>query len=490
MHNFDYNSFSFPSLSTVSSVGQKTSKLIGFSDLKNGIQDIYSGKYQEGLVSLAKGTLRVSVTALTAYTAYKVADYAYHSIPFTPPYIEEGTCDLSEAPIVEEVCNLSEAPISEEICELSEAPIVEEVCDLSETPITEEVCNLSEAPLIEEVCDYIPEDFSSPLIINSPIALATGTFTLTSETLPEGILTPIQVDSLNTVVPPVNETTSILENIEETSNNQETVPVDFQKPTGKCPEAKNLNRWGVTCEEFKKVPSLKEFVNKPEYYKPRNFWGEKLSFKHNSDDELLIRMDDKYMRWDQFKEILKTSRVVSTENGYALFGAPYSIKPNEAKMDPGHYVDVMTSYNGLSHNWIRMHEVASNHTTSHSFGFYTEEISDWNMGKSAVSSTKGDVKSPDIIEFDINDRSSVSQTRFSITEGQYNKVKEMMSQDHGDYDVTNICGQNCRGFTEKVLELINKPTNEFFRLLPSSLGNAIKELGATTTDPKIIKIAK
>lgn len=83
--------------SSIYALGGKTAQLIGLSDLRMGAEEIYLGEYKSGMGYLAKGSLRLGLTAAAIYTAYKVVNYTIDFVERQPVdyEVEVGTCSES-----------------------------------------------------------------------------------------------------------------------------------------------------------------------------------------------------------------------------------------------------------------------------------------------------------------------------------------------------------------------------------------------------------
>lgn len=83
--------------SSIYALGGKTAHLIGLSDLRMGAEEIYLGEYKSGLGYLAKGSLRLGLTAAAIYTTYKVVNYTIDFVERQPVNheVEVGTCSES-----------------------------------------------------------------------------------------------------------------------------------------------------------------------------------------------------------------------------------------------------------------------------------------------------------------------------------------------------------------------------------------------------------
>jgi hypothetical protein len=381
------------------SLGGKTAKLTGLTDLKIGFSELHKGNYSAARKSLAEGSIRFGVTlAVTVAASYGI----YKTVSFIQTYFQQPSKEPT-----------------------------------SNSQVNQDQKRLSQQPS-----------------------------------------------------PPIKQQNQELESVDP---EREPDPSQQVTDVGDCNERRLLEKWQVHCNEYHQDPALKSFINSNNIYpakvaahsKNSGLNRDAFDLKRNYKGDLLIPTNNGYELWDQLKKNLTCPGLVATADGYAPFGTPFSVKPTEGYQgeEPQYFLDVKTwSWEGSNphpHNGINIREVGEK-TTIHSFGFYPEGQGKDLMWESLVSNIRGEIKSPEPLEFK---GGPFKQTTINITKDQYEKLKGMMFEDHGEYGMANIISTNCTGFVQKALEIIGKKVTCNPVCIPANLGNQLAREFGTNQHP-------
>jgi len=239
----------------------------------------------------------------------------------------------------------------------------------------------------------------------------------------------------------------------------EITPVeDAQLDIGTCEEAKILEKWRITCDEYAQDEKLQDFIKYPEVYRCKDNFGHELA--RNAKGDLLIPMaEGKYEKWEKLRD--SVDHLVCHQHGFGQKGTPM-LKLEEGQRSPARYnlYTCQVIKNGESHwsvtakpyphGWMRFVNGTSGEV--HSCGLYPEErLSVWNLAWNLRTPFKGMVASGDPMEF--HQPNDLKMFTHIISEGQY---KEGLARCYGEaptYVANNAPskGMNCFGFVDSVL---------------------------------------